>query len=383
MPCAFAASLPALLASVLIALPAAAQSAPSVPSASRSHENPPPADNPLRDRLDSAVHSGTLELFAKTRVVGLTVGVTQGDGTTRIYDYGTTSLASGGLPTAKTRYPIASITKTFTAALLGEAVAEGRVRLDDDVRRYLPGDYPNLEHGGQPIRLSHLITHLSGLPRNLASASGRTPEYDRTRLFADLHRVVLDTAPGTRFSYSNAAAVILGDILEDLYHRPFCALVAERITQPLGMHDTGCSLADRTRVALATGYDSAGVVVDAERFASLQAAGALSSTVPDLLRYIRWQAAERDSAVRLSHVPHLTMGSYQEGLNWQMMSGAAGARTIWQDGGLPGYTSLAAFSPGLNVGVVILSAGHDYTSGLSVLASRILSALDARAVPLP
>jgi hypothetical protein len=65
-----------------------------------------------------------------------------------------------------------------------------------------------------------------------------------------------------------------------------------------------------------------------------------------------------------------------------MMSGN-GRRTIWQDGGLPGYTSLAAFSPELKVGVVILSTGHDFTSGLSVVASRILVALDPRAVPLP
>src|SRR5215211_1856719 len=101
-----------------------------------------------------------------------------------------------------------------------------------------------------------------------------------------------------------------------------------------------------------------------------------------MVAYLRWRAADRDSAVRLTHQPSLTMGSYAEGLNWQMMSGND-RRTIWQDGGLPGYTALAAFSPELDVGVVILSTGRDYTSGLSVLASRILVALDQRAVPLP
>jgi hypothetical protein len=88
------------------------------------------------------------------------------------------------------------------------------------------------------------------------------------------------------------------------------------------------------------------------------------------------------AAVRLTHLPTLTMGSYSEGLNWQMIAGN-GRRTIWQDRGLPGYTSIAAFSPELGVGVVILSSGHDYTSGLSALVSRILVALDPRAVPAP
>ena len=133
---------------------------------------------------------------------------------------------------------------------------------------------------------------------------------------------------------------------------------------------------------MARGYDSAGSPVDASRFVSLQAAGALTSTVADMIRYLRWHAAERDSAVRITHQPTLTKGSYAEGLNWQMISGD-GRRTIWQDGGLPGYTSLAAFSPELDVGVVILSTGRDYTNGLSALASRILSARDSRVVPLP
>ena len=339
-------------------------------------------DNRFRNALDSAVHRATVDLLARSRAVGLAIGVMSADGTVRSYGYGSTMLARATLPTARTRYAIGSITKTFTATLLAQAVAEGRLRLDDDVRRYLTGEYPNLEFAGQPIRLSHLITHLSGLPRNFPDSAVPTSGADRDRFYRELHRVVLDTIPGARFSYSNAAAQLLGFILERTYGQPLEALVAARIARPLAMSDTKITLRPAERAQMGRGYDSAGAPIDASRFESLQAAGALTSTVTDMLAYLRWHAAESDSAVRITHQPTLVMGSYSEGLNWQMIAGN-GRRTIWQDGGLPGYTSLAAFSPELRVGVVILSSGRDYTSGLSVLASRILGALDSRAVPLP
>jgi D-alanyl-D-alanine-carboxypeptidase/D-alanyl-D-alanine-endopeptidase len=376
MPIATPQRLAALL--VLLALPVGVHAQPS----GNRNVHAPRSDNRLRDGLDSAVHQATVDLLSRSRAVGLSIGVISADGTVRSYGYGSTSLAHAVLPTPHTRYAIASITKTFIATLLAEAVVEGRLRLDDDVRRYLPGEYPNLAFAGQPIRLSHLITHLSGLPRNFPDSAVPASRTDRDRFYRELHRVVLDTFPGARLSYSNAAAQFLGFILERVYEQPLETLVSARITRPLKMLETKIALTASERAQMARGYDSAGAPVDASRFVSLQAAGALTSTVADMVRYLRWHAADRDSAVRITHQPNLTMGSYAEGLNWQMISGN-GRRTIWQDGGLPGYTSLAAFSPELDVGVVILSTGRDYTSGLSVLASRILTALDSRVVPLP
>lgn len=356
-----------------------AQTAPAAPAL--EPRVAPRTDNPLRDGIDSAVHRGALQLFAATRVVGMSVGVATPAGA-RTYGYGRTSLGDERVPTAKTRYSIASITKTFTATLLARAAVEGRIGLDDDIRRYLPGDYPNLAFAGHPIRVRHLITHLSGLPRNVSDSSASVPGGTRARLLAELHHVVLDTVPGVRFAYSNAAAQLLGFILEDIHHRSFAQLVESRIARPLRMSSTRLALSGADRSRMAVGYDSSGKAIDVSRFEALQAAGALSSTVTDMLAYLRWHAAERDSAVRLTHAPTLSMGEYQIGLNWQMMS-RDGRRTIWQDGGLPGYTSLAAFSPELDLRVAILTTGHDYTNGLSVLASGILTALDRRAVPLP
>jgi CubicO group peptidase (beta-lactamase class C family) len=216
----------------------------------------PRSDNRLRDGLDSAVHGATVDLLSRSRAVGLAIGVFSADGTVRTYGYGSTSLARAALPTPHTRYAIASITKTFTATLLAQAVVRGRLRLDDDVRRYLPGEYPNLAFAGHPIRLSHLITHLSGLPRNFPDSAIPASTADRDRFYRELHRAVLDTIPGARLSYSNAGAQLLGFILERVYEQPLETLLAARITRPLEMRETKIGLTPSERAQMARGYDS-------------------------------------------------------------------------------------------------------------------------------
>ena len=62
--------------------------------------------------------------------------------------------------------------------ILAHAVIEKKVKLDDDIRKYLKGDYPNLQYNGKPARLKHLASNTSALPENLLSvpdANAGTP----------------------------------------------------------------------------------------------------------------------------------------------------------------------------------------------------------------
>src|SRR5688500_4417680 len=88
----------------------------------------------------------------------LSLGVIK-DGVTYTFNYGEYDRVRHRRPDAETRYAIGSLTKTFAATLLAQAVVDGRVSLSDDVRRYLDGLYPNLEFNGEPIRLVHLLNH--------------------------------------------------------------------------------------------------------------------------------------------------------------------------------------------------------------------------------
>ena len=355
-------------------------------------------DNPLRTSVDLIVEEAAQQFMTAPQSVGLSVGIVK-DGKTYVYNYGTVEKDQQQLPTGQTMYPIASITKTFTGTLLAQAVVEKKVKLGDDIRKYLTGNYSNLAYEGQPIRLFHLINHRSGLPfllpdRPDAFANTAIPSstiaaellqgYTRNDFYADLHKVKLDTMPGYTFRYSNAGAQLLGYILERVYNMPFEDLVRLKITQPLAMSHTKIELASSDLANLAKGYNCNGVEMPPIPD-QLQGAAALKSTVTDMLKYIQWNVAEETEAAKLTHQPTSGDASrYSSGLNWQMLN-VSGNRVIWQDGNIPGFSSLCVNYPELNMGIVVLSNECDRmtASRVTALTNQIAKAIDERAVTLP
>ena len=73
--------------------------------------------------------------------------------------YGLSSLAAGEPNTTRTRFRLASVTKSFTALVVMQLVEQGRLGLDDPLEKYLPGFV-----GGDRIRIRHLLSHTAGLP---------------------------------------------------------------------------------------------------------------------------------------------------------------------------------------------------------------------------
>jgi CubicO group peptidase (beta-lactamase class C family) len=300
------------------------------------------------------------------QAIGLSVGVF--DGTDQHHaTFGRRSKDDARVPAPDTIYPIASITKTFTGTLLAQASIEGRLGLDDDVRRYLDGDFANLEFGGEPMRLWHLLNHNSGLPFRLPDMAETRPPfpapsaevarmlaaYGREDFYRDLRSVKIERQPGTGFVYSNAGATLLSYVLERVLGDSYEALVRKRIAAPLGMTDTFVVPGDGQSIRVARGFDESGREVPPPD-ASMLGAAAIKSTVADLLRYARWHCREGDQAVRLSHEPHPVSGNFAVGLNWQMT--AVGARRrIWQDGTAPGYAAMCMFLPQADVGLVAFS----------------------------
>ncbi|GAB3025321.1 serine hydrolase domain-containing protein [Spirosoma pulveris] len=355
-------------------------------------------DNPLKNPVDAIVEQAAQQFMSAPQAVGLSIGIVR-DGRTYVYNYGTVEKGSQQIPTGQTIYPLASITKTFTGALLAQAVVEKKVGLGDDIRKYLTGSYPNLAYQGQPIRLFHLINHRSGLPFLLpdrpdafadtsvpssAIATELLQHYSRNDFFSDLHTVKLTSTPGSTFNYSNAGAQLLGYILERVYDRPFEELVREKLTRPLAMHDTKITLTPADQSRFAKGYNCNGVLMPNSPD-QLQGAGALKSTVADMLAYIQWHVAEAHEAAKLTHRP--TWGDenrYSAGLNWQIRN-VSGYRAIWQDGNIPGFSSLCVNYPEVNMGIVVLSNECDRQTAfrITTLANQIAKTLDERAVMLP
>jgi len=340
--------------------------------------------------------------FYKTnpQAVSVSIGIYK-DGRTYTFNYGATKPGGHEKPTADTIYPIASITKTFAGTLLAYAALEGRVRLDDDIRKYLVGDYPNLEFQGHPIRLEDLLDHRSGLPFFLPDRPETMPDfennvvpwptrvakiyktYTRDDFYADLHKVQLTAIPGTEFKYSNAGAQLLGYILEGVYGTSFEDQLKARIFKPLRMSSSTITMRPADMARAARGYEEKGQAMP-DNPNDMMAAGAIKSTVRDMLKYARWHMAEADAVTQLSHKPVLDFGNYTVGLNWQEISNP-NSRVIWQEGNIVGFNAFCIFDPKLKTSLVILANEEDPKSahGQSVLANKILLALDPKSAQMP
>lgn len=317
-------------------------------------------DNPLKSRLDSLVDQSARRYFSDSSAVGLSIGIIQ-NGKTFFYNYGETKKGNGKLPSSKTIYETGSITKTFAGILLAQAVLDKKINLNDDIRKYLSGTYPNLEYKGQPIRIVDLSNHTARVTRifpnffNRASYNPLDPyaAYTKEMLYEGLHEMKMDTFPGKVHSYSNMGMGLLGCIIEDVYQQKFIDLLSKFILKPLKMNDTKVDISGMQDVA--TPHNAQRIPVPFWDISLLPAIGSLRSNASDLVKYIRANNTKTSGSISLSH--QLTFGTEQDGigLNWFIHTTPRGARAIQHNGGTGGSRSSLKCFPDSGAGVVILT----------------------------
>ena len=352
-----------------------------------------PTDNKLKSQIDTVVQKAAMPFIGDTSKVGLSIGIYK-NGKVYSYNYGTTQRENPKLPTNKTVYEIGSISKTFTGTLLAQAVKDKKVKIDDDIRKYLDGSYPNLEYQGKPIKLSHLVSHISGLPFFLPdnpnlfqnanfdtlpfTISKIQQNYSKQKFFADLHNVKLDTVPGYNFHYSNVGAQLLKYILERVYNMTYDKLLNEYITKPLKMKNTNSLYSKNDFVNLAKGYNAKEKLMPYNP-QILDAAGGIFSTTSDMLQYLKFHLDEKNEVVALSHkVTKGNINRFAIGLNWQEQLTEKKHKKIWQSGGTFGFSSYCVIYPELKIAIILLSNESDPTAqdGLEQIADKIFEKLN-------
>jgi serine-type D-Ala-D-Ala carboxypeptidase/endopeptidase len=327
-----------------------------------------PSDNPHRSTLDIAVDKAANNYFRNRCHVGVSIAVVEA-GRSYFYDYGSTSRSKSERPTPQSIYELASVTKTFTATLAARAVVDGRMSLDGDFRKDLPGDYSNLAWSGQPITLRTLITHHSGLPRDIPDTDAIFAHKDapvftarmvalnqgfgREQLLAALHDTKLRSAPGEKQVYSNVGFLVIALGLEKVYGKPIDALVRQYITQPLAMTSTSFTLYSSEQSRLVKGYDRHGRLAPYHP-QNAGAAWGLYASTEDMANYVRWQLDDSDPVIRLSH--QVLMGDANDGeaMAWNL-GGDHGQPVIWHGGGSFGMSSQVVLYPKQHEGFVLLA----------------------------
>ncbi len=272
----------------------------------------------------------------------------------------------------ETIFELRSITKTFTGTLAAQAILDGKLSLNTDIRTYLDGEYPNLEREGRPILLRHLLTHTSGLPSNNPPPSEAEPEQGadgppswrafeaaelgmtRAKFFTNLAQFELASTPGEAFNYSNLGTNLTALILERAYGKSHDDLVSEFILEPAGMKDTALAITDEaTLLRLAGGYSADGERVEAWPVWPMSGAeGAAKGTLPDTIRYMQFHLNEDAPAVKLSHVPlHQLDTDYHIASFWWVIDRPVGSASLRHDGGFENVRNVMILFPKDKLGI--------------------------------
>ncbi|WP_420155791.1 serine hydrolase domain-containing protein [Siphonobacter sp.] len=139
---------------------------------------------------------------------------------------------------AKSKFHIFSVTKTFTATLILQLYEQGRIHLDSSIATYYP-DYKG--EAARKATIRNLLTYSSGRAnediKSLAEAYNTTI-WPLDSFIANYCSDRLVTTPGTTFNYNNGDFIILGKIIENMYGEPYSEVLSKKILIPLGMHHT-------------------------------------------------------------------------------------------------------------------------------------------------
>ncbi len=150
--------------------------------------------------------------------------------------YGMSDLEHGVEAGPATDYRLASVTKQFTAAAILLLAQDGRLGIDDPVRRWLP----SLPAAADAVTLRHLLTHTSGLVdyEDLMAPdyAGQIRDAGVLRLLERENRTYF--IPGSAYRYSNSGYSLLALVVEKASGKSFQDFLAQRIFEPMGMHDT-------------------------------------------------------------------------------------------------------------------------------------------------
>ncbi|HVG73030.1 MAG TPA: serine hydrolase domain-containing protein [Vicinamibacterales bacterium] len=251
----------------------------------------------------SALSKFLTDATGRGDVPGVVVTVVNRDGVLYHDAFGKSSTLRNAPMAKDTIFNIASMTKAVTSVAIMMLVDEGKLKLDDDVAKYLPkykdplviskfnsadGSYET-RPAKRPITIRHLLTHTSGIGYGFASQTVTTLSQKTGKTELDLP-LLFD--PGDGWAYG-ASTRVLGHVVEAISGQKIDAFLDARILKPLGMHDTGYAVpqSKNPRVVAVNTRGNDGKFVERPMPATIaspvQGDGGLYSTASDYGLFLR------------------------------------------------------------------------------------------------
>jgi CubicO group peptidase (beta-lactamase class C family) len=323
------------------------------------------------DTIDQHV----LAEMRRHHIPAISLAVVRDGKAVKVKGYGSANLELKVPTTADTVFPIASVTKQFTAAAVMLLVEEGRIALDDRIDKYVSG----LPESWREITVQHLLTHTSGIKDYLNVNDFHLPshscaDFTMAEIVREVAKLPPNSPPGERWSYSNTGYVLLGIIIENVTGKSYGQFFAERLFRPLGMSSTRRRSLTEIIANRADGYDF--------RDGRLQRAihlnptlwdnpdGGIISTASDMAKWDETlrtdkilKRSTREVMWRPTSLSHGDTAAY--GFGWHI-SDVRGHRVVQHGGGRPGASAFLVHYIDDNLTVVTLAnKGNTYLAPLT------------------
>ncbi len=316
--------------------------------------------------------------FKNEAVNGLSVGIID-EGYFYKYHYGHISKTDTLPPNNETLYHIGSITKVITATLLKSLEAEGILRADDPITKYLPDSLLEKNPILKEITLVQLVTHTSGLPKEplnkISTITNWNNPYSNYQIedvyrYLQMHEhpeYLLKARKKKRklaFSYSHFGIGLLGHLIENATHENYETLLHQYICRPLEMREISVNLDTLQEERLALGHDFRGRELEQQYYASLYSSEGIKTSLEDMMLFV---AANMDTSrsnilggvLAQTHegLAKTQMRFVEVGYAWYVDKRAKKSpfQIISISGKTSGYSAYAAFVKKYGIGVVILS----------------------------
>ncbi|WP_312923246.1 serine hydrolase [Empedobacter brevis] len=333
--------------------------------------------------------------------VGLSVAIVEDNKTIYSQGFGFRDFENKLPATANTIFPIGSITKSFTAALLGKLESENQLSLKDKPSFYLPKFQFYNTQMDNLVTIEDLLSHKSGI----GSVDGTYvlfPTRERTQLMERLKYLKPNGAIKDSWIYSNLGYVVAGTIVEKITNDTWEKNIQEKILSPLQMNNSSTSISEM----LAANDYSFGYGINNNKsqkvlFSELnngKPAGAINSSANDMANWMMvWlnngqfnnqqilspgfiQAAESYKAIDNGLPPEGSAPSvytFGYGYGWKINSNK-GHYKVHHGGNVSGFSSQLALFPTDKLGIIVLTNQHN-----SILPYIVTDIITNRMLKLP
>ncbi len=297
--------------------------------------------------------------LARQRIPGMSVAVLRGDSVILARGYGLANLEHRVPATDSTVYQSGSVGKQFTAAAILTLAREGKLGLDDSIRRYFPEGPP----AWRGITIRHLLTHTSGIADYTDSTMDYRRDYTEEQFVALAAGLPLQFRPGGTWSYSNTGYALLGFIVRRVSGVFYGDFLRERVFQPLGMRTARVISESDIVPNRAAGYRMVDGELKNQEWVSptlnTTADGSLYLTVLDLARWARGlnHALVPDSAGLLASWTPVRLndgGTYLYGLGW-IIADQRGRLRLGHTGAWQGFRSSIQRYPEFGLTVIAMA----------------------------